>query len=92
MPGPDHRTSTEHNCSEVIDFFYSSHPDLKDSPSKNADNSCFTDGNSLVKKGNKKSWLCYSAHSCFAIAISLKINIYTASKYAFIVLYAHTAI
>ena len=32
MPGPDHCTFIEHNYSEVIDFVYSSQPDLEDPP------------------------------------------------------------
>lgn len=44
----------EHDCSEITDLVYSSRPDLKDSPIENADDRWFTDGSSLMDKGERK--------------------------------------
>ena len=55
MPGPDHCTSTEQNCSEVIDLLDSGQPDLKDSPITNVDDSWFPDGKSFMGEGIKKA-------------------------------------
>lgn len=44
MPGSDYHISIlEHDCSDIIDLVYSSTPDLKDSPTENADDSWFAD-------------------------------------------------
>ena len=55
MPGPDHRVSTEHYCSEVIDLVYSSRLDLKDAPIKKADDNWFTNGSCFMEKGVRKA-------------------------------------
>lgn len=55
MPGPDHRTSREHNCLEVIDLAYASRSDLKDSPFDNADDNWLTDGSGFMEKGIRKA-------------------------------------
>ena len=54
MPGPDHRISIEHNCSENTDPVSSSRPDLRDPPIKNAGGNWFTDGSSFMEKGGGK--------------------------------------
>ena len=55
MPGPNHPTSIERNCSEIADLVHSSRPDLEGSPIKNADDNWFTDGRSFMDKGAKKA-------------------------------------
>jgi len=55
MPGLDHCTSIEHNCSEVIDLVDASQPDLKGAPIENTDGSWFTDDHSFMEKGLRKA-------------------------------------
>ena len=44
----------QHDCSEIIDLVYSSGPDLKDSPTENAEDNWFTDDSSM-DKGKRKA-------------------------------------
>ncbi|CAM4679322.1 unnamed protein product [Lepidochelys kempii] len=44
----------EHDCLEIVDAQYSSHPELKDVPLPNADHEWYTDGSSTVIEGQRR--------------------------------------
>ncbi|PKU43481.1 retrovirus-related pol polyprotein from transposon hypothetical protein [Limosa lapponica baueri] len=47
--------SVSHDCLETIEAAYSSRPDLKEEPLKDAEDSWFTDGSSFVRRGIRKA-------------------------------------
>lgn len=50
MPGPDHATTVStHDCKEIIELVYSSHPDRKDQAIDNADDSWVMDCDSFTE-------------------------------------------
>ena len=44
-----------HDCIETVEAIYSSRPDLKEEPLKDAENSWYTDGSSFIKQGQRRA-------------------------------------
>ncbi|RMC20176.1 hypothetical protein DUI87_01022 [Hirundo rustica rustica] len=75
-----------HECLEIIEATYSSHPDLKGTPLEDAE-TWFTDGSSYVVSGRR--------HAGYAVTTSKEIPVFSNqdnSRYAFGVVHAHGAI
>jgi hypothetical protein len=97
---PEAEGNPEHSCEEVLMENYAAQTDLTDQPLKNPDLELYTDGSSFgtLKSGplppNTSAQLAELVALTDALRLSKeqRVNIYTDSKYAFLILHAHAAI